>query len=103
MKFYQKAIMQLDKSDRYDLSPTKLKGFLDNVREKADIYGWKAVLQIPKEGAIPAVNMLNSYGQVSLAECAAHATVYMMERTRNAQNASIMYPFLLASLTPEAR
>jgi hypothetical protein len=75
MKYYQKAIMPLDESDRYDLSPTKLKGFLDNAREKADIYGWSTVIQIPNVGAIPAINMLNKNGQGSLAECAAHATV----------------------------
>jgi hypothetical protein len=106
MKFYQKAIKGLDEADRYDLTPSKLKGFLDCVRDRVDIFGWNAVLEVPifaADAAAPIVNLLNNYGQVSLTDCTIHATDYMEERDRMAQNASMMYHFLFASLTPEAR
>lgn len=34
-KFYQKTIKGLDENEKYDLSPLKLKAFLDNVRQQA--------------------------------------------------------------------
>jgi hypothetical protein len=107
IKFYQKAIKGLDESERFDLSPTKLKSFLDNVRQKAEVYGWNGVLNVPTIVVAPAVpmvnNLLDSYGTVTLAECTAHATAYMTARARTAQNAAMLYHFLFSSLTPEAR
>jgi hypothetical protein len=50
-----------------------------------------------------ANNLLNQYGTVSMAECTAHATVYMAAQVCNAQNSAMMYHFLFASLTPETR
>jgi hypothetical protein len=71
---------------------------------KAVIYGWNEVQTVPAfiAGA-PMVNMLNNYGQVSMEECTAHANFYMAARGRTAENASMMYHFLFALLTPEAR
>jgi hypothetical protein len=106
VKFYQKASKGLDESKRYDLSPGKLKSFLDNVRQRSDVYGWNGVLNVPPIVIAPAVPVLNhildSYGTISMAACTAHATAYMTARHRTAQNAAMLYHFLFASLTPEA-
>jgi hypothetical protein len=61
IKFYQKAIEGLDKSERFDLSPTKLKSFLDNICQKAEVYGWNGVLDVPTIVAAPAVPMINNF------------------------------------------
>lgn len=104
LKFYQKAVRGLEESDKYDLSPGKLKGFLDCVRQKVKMFGWSTVVTVPTTVA-PIVNrsVLESYGTVTMAECTAHAQVYMAALGRTAQNAVMMYHFLFASLTTEAR
>jgi hypothetical protein len=105
-KFYQKAIKGMDESERYDLTPIKLKSFLDNVRQRAVIYGWNDVLNVPTLAVAPAIpinHVINNYGVVSMAECVAHANAYMLARDRTAQNAAMLYHFLFASLTQEAR
>jgi hypothetical protein len=107
IKLYQKAIKGLEESDRFDLSPTKLKGFLDNVRQKSEVYGWSGVMNVPTIVVAPAVpvinNILDSYGKVTLAQCVAHATTYITAYGRTAQNSGMLYHFLFSSLTPEAR
>jgi hypothetical protein len=55
MKFYQKAIKGLDEADCYNLTPSKLKGFLDCVRDRVDIYGWNTVVNVPTYAADAAV------------------------------------------------
>jgi hypothetical protein len=69
-KFYQKAIKGMDESERYDLTPIKLKSFLDNVRQRAVIYGWNDVLNVPTLAVAPALpinHVINNYGVVSMA------------------------------------
>jgi hypothetical protein len=53
----------------------------------------------------PARSLLDNYGTVTMNECTAHATGYMVvaQLGRAAQNATMLYHFLMASLTPEAR
>ena len=43
------------------------------------------------------------YGQVTLAQCQAHATRYVGQQTRQAQNSYAMYHCIMASLTESAR
>jgi hypothetical protein len=94
---------------KYDLTPGKLKSFLDNVRQRTAIYGWNDVVNVPTMQLAPGAgapnmnNVINSYGTVTITECQAHATAYMTARGRTAQNAAMMYHFLFASLTQEAR
>jgi hypothetical protein len=107
VKFYSKATKGLDDVHKYDLSPGKLKAFLDQIRKRARQFGWANVLSVPTIVVAPAVainrNILDAYGTVTLAECTAHATVYMtaLPVTRDGQNASMLYHFLYDSLTPE--
>jgi hypothetical protein len=106
LKFYQKAVKGLDESERYDLTPGKLKAFLDNVKQKVIMCGWLDIITVPTIVApIVNCNFLDNYGTVSMAECTAHATGYMTTAPlgRPAQNAVMFYHFLFASLTPEAR
>jgi hypothetical protein len=78
IKYYKQAIKVLEKTDQYNLTSTKLKGFLGNIQERADIYCWNEVLTVPAGVAgAPMVNMQNNCGQVNMAECTAHADFYM--------------------------
>jgi hypothetical protein len=106
LKFYNKAIKGLDDVHKYDLSPGKLKAFLDQIRKRSRQYGWANVLNVPTIVVAPTVavnrNILDAYGTMTMAECSAHAAVYMtLPITRNGQNACMIYHFLYNSLTPE--
>jgi hypothetical protein len=103
LKFYQKVVKGLDESDRYDLTPGKLKAFLDNVCQKVTMCGWNNIIMVVRPAG--NLNLIDNYGIVTMAECTAHATVYMTaaQLGRPAQNATMLYHFLFASLTPEAR
>jgi hypothetical protein len=103
LKFYNKAIKGLDDVYKYNLSPGKLKAFLDQIRKCSRQYGWADVLNVPTIAIAPAVAViLDAYGTVTMAECSAHAAVYItLPITRNGQNACMLYHFLYDSLTPE--
>jgi hypothetical protein len=109
LKFYQNAVKGVDESEKYDLSPGKLKSFLDNVKAKVIMFGWMDIVTVPPLAAVapvgPARSLLDNYGTVTLNECTMHALGYMAAAPlgRPAQNATMLYHFLMASLTPEAR
>jgi hypothetical protein len=105
-KYYTSAIKPLDDSEKFDLSPLKLRAFIDNVRSKSELHCWEDVLTVPTvdaAGAAVNMNLLDYYGIVSMIDCTAHATAYMGARVRTAQNAAMLYHFLVGSLTMEAK
>jgi hypothetical protein len=103
LKYFYRATKGLDDANKYDLSPDKLKGFLDQVNKRVPLCGWTAVLAVPTIVVAPAVavnrNFINEYGNVTMAECQAHETGYMAGVTVNGQNAVMLYNFLFDSLT----
>jgi hypothetical protein len=106
VKYYHKAIKGLDDALKYDMSPGKLKSFIDQVRKRSKQFGWNAVLDVPNIVMPPAYavnrNILDNYGTVTLAECQAHAETYMIAGiTRIGQDAVMLYNFLFDSLTTE--
>jgi hypothetical protein len=106
LKYYHKACKGLDGSLKYDMSPSKLKAFLDQVRKRSKQFGWNAVLTVPTIVGLPLVpinrNILDSYGTVTLEECQAHARTYMIANvTRIGQDSVMLYNFLFDSLTTE--
>jgi Mlc titration factor MtfA (ptsG expression regulator) len=79
LKLYNKAVKGLEDAHNYDLSPGKLKAFLDQIRNRSRQYGWANVLHVPTIVVASAVsvnrNILDAYGTATLAECTANATV----------------------------
>jgi hypothetical protein len=106
LKYYHKASKGLDDSLKYDMSPSKLKAFLDQVRKRAKQFGWNAVVTVPTIVGLPLVpvnrSILDSYGTVTMEECQAHARTYMIANvTRIGQDSVMLYNFLFDSLTTE--
>jgi hypothetical protein len=106
LKYFHKASKGLDDALKYDMSPSKLKSFLDQVRKRAKQFGWNNVINVPNIVAAPARavnrNILDMYGTVTLEECQAHATGYMINAiTRTGQDSVMLYNFLFDSLTTE--
>jgi hypothetical protein len=46
-KYYISAIKPLDDSEKFDLSPLKLRSFIYNVRSKTELHCWNDVLEVP--------------------------------------------------------
>jgi hypothetical protein len=103
LKYYHKACKGLDDSLKYDMSPGKLKAFLDQVRKRSKQFGWEEVLTVPTlVGPVLDRNILDNYGTINLYECQVHAAGYMIAAiTREGQNSVMLYNFLFDSLTTE--
>jgi hypothetical protein len=102
VKIFNKAIQGLE--SKFDLKLENLTVFLESVQDRASIYNWKHILEVPKAGA-PATlqNIIDKYGSVTLAECKAHSTTYMAANDRNSQNGVMLYQFLANSLSQETK
>jgi hypothetical protein len=105
LKYFYKATKGLDDGNKYSLSPDKLKSFLDQVEKRVRLSGWAPVLTVPTIVVAPAVgvnrNLISEYGNVTIAECQAHATTYMAGVTVAGQMSVMLYHFLFDSLTIE--
>jgi hypothetical protein len=99
MKIYNAAIAAI--TMKYSGNAIDLHLFLKNVKERAQAYGWQAILNIPKDGETK--NLIDQYGLLNLADIMDHAATYEDAIGRNAQNSSQMYYFLYASLSEEAK
>jgi hypothetical protein len=97
IKLYHKAILPNVGSIKYDLKSEGFKSFLESVRVRAKLYGWTEILDIPDANGI-VVSILDQYGNITMDECRAPATVYMAARDRNTQNSVMLYQFLLNSI-----
>jgi hypothetical protein len=102
VKFYHRAIKGLDDSMKYDLSPIGLRTFLDNVSQRCTLFGLDSILIVQTATAPNGENLIESYGKITMAECAIHARRYFIAMGRSAQNSTMLYHFLYASLTKDA-
>ena len=99
MKIYNAAIAGI--TMKYSGNAIDLHLFLKNVKERAQAYGWQAILNIPKDGETK--NLIDQYGLLDLEDVMNHAATYENAVNRDAQNSSQMYYFLYASLSEEAK
>jgi hypothetical protein len=102
MKIYNAATKGLEK--KFDLKEDSLHLFLTEVKERVRTFGWNVIVTVP-DSSVPPIprNLLTNFGQVTLADCNAHATTYYATQTRDAQNSMFLYQFLHESLTEEAK
>jgi hypothetical protein len=85
----------------YDLKTGSLRVFLETVKEHSAIHGLGHIIQVPVNGV--NINILDSYGLVSMENCRAHAQTYVAAENRNDQSSVILYHYLSASLTETAK
>jgi hypothetical protein len=91
---------------KFDGSPTKLLSFLDDVEQRASLYGWndELIFISDQDPVNPQKrNLLLQHRMLSIANVKAHAASYIGTQTRLAQDASMMYEFLRNSLSEGAR
>ena len=99
-KLYKQMITPLD--DKFDGTAEQLYGFLNQVEDHARASNWANIINIPDAMNVPR-NLITEYGRLTLANITTHAQTYNNNNNRAAQNASLMYQFLQASITRDAR
>jgi hypothetical protein len=110
-KAYKYAVTGL--SEKFDLSPQKLQGFLNRVNERVAEQNWNNIINITfpvppaaaGQAAPPArapINLITNYGQVSSDQVRTHSAVFMAVQQRNSQNSLMLYMFLSNSLDTTA-
>ena len=101
MKIYTAAVAAL--STKYSGNAGEMHIFLKGVSKRAQLFGWKAIVNIPTGAGADTKNLIDHYGLITLENLRAHAQTYEDTGNRNAQNALQMYDFLESSLTEEAK
>ena len=83
-KLYGKATESL--KDLYDGQEGELGLFLQQVKTRAEAYGWVHILTVPLDLAHPdeTINILQHYGQITLEQVHAFAVTCMNKQTRAA-------------------
>jgi hypothetical protein len=99
LKTFQKATEPL--STKFDGSTDLLPTFLQSVADRSDTYGWRAQLRIPAGAPPTARDLISEYGRITMEEVRARAATWVGTNTRGAQNAYMLYLFLIESLTPK--
>jgi hypothetical protein len=84
----------------FDGKVANLKLFLQFLKQRANVFNWKNILEIPVDGT--NMDLLSSYGQITTANVRAHVQTYIAHPTRDAQNSFMMYECLSKSLTDTA-
>jgi hypothetical protein len=100
IKMYHKAIVGI--TELYDLKPRGLKNFLLAVKQRARLYNWDAILNVP-DAFGHMRPFIQQYDNVTMEECQDHAINYMGQRLRNAQNSMMLYQFLSNSISDKVK
>lgn len=99
-KFFNKAITAAE--DKFDLKEDNLRSFLDVVQERARIYNWADVINIPDINGVDR-NLITNYGQLTVVDCTTYAETVIIQPNRRAQNDMMLFQFVSNSLTADAR
>ena len=98
-KQYYKATSPLDSTEKFDGQPNKICLFLAHVEDRAQQFNWQSILTIPV-GLLPlSYNLVHNYGQMSLQDVQTKALTYVRLQGREAQDAYMLFNFLIESLT----
>jgi len=105
IKLWKGGIKPLAK-ELFTLEPHKFKIFLAVLADRAMTYGWGDILDVPIDAAVtvgPTRSIITHYGQVTLDQIWAHATIYNSTQTYAAQNNLMLYMCLTASIMTKVK
>lgn len=109
-KAYYKAIRPLNEDTFYDCQPDGLKGFLDDLGDRAIDWGWNTttngIMQIPDNPTARNPNytsLLTNYGELSLETIRAYEATYITAQNRYAQDTHQLYMCIMNSLSTTAK
>jgi multidrug efflux pump subunit AcrA (membrane-fusion protein) len=95
IKIYNKATTPMEAL--YDGGSGNLRLFLSKIQQKGNQYGWNRILTIQQ--GTQSLNLISSYGQVTLSSVRTQAYTTEHALSRDTQNSSQMYLFLRNSIT----
>ena len=98
-KQYYKPTSPLDSTEKFDGQPNKICLFLAHVEDRAQQFNWQSILTIPVSHPPTSYNLVCNYGQMSLQDVQTKALTYVRMQGREAQDAYMLYNFLIESLT----
>jgi hypothetical protein len=101
IKTFKGAIEGL--SDKFDGTQSSIAVFLEAVARRADKNGWRAQMTIPVGAPAVDRDLVTDYGVIAMTDVKQHATTWIGTSTRAAQNAYMLYEFIMDSLTIEFR
>jgi hypothetical protein len=81
----------------YDRDSGMLSLFLFKVQQRSMKFGWTSILMVNQAGQV--YNLFESYGQVTITSIRAQTATVKAANSRDTQNSSQMYDFLIGSLT----
>lgn len=87
----------------HDLSAENLRDFIVLLDQRAKIYDWNDILEIPDEETGTFIHLLKQYGTISLKDVRDNAKTYVNNESRAAQDSQQLADCILNSLTVEAR
>jgi hypothetical protein len=101
-KLYAKATEPL--KDLYDGNEGDLGLFLQQVKTRAEVFGWNHILAVPPDIANPdeTMDLILHYGELNLEQIRAFAQTFINTQTRAAQDDAQLYHCLRKSLTKDA-
>ena len=99
-RIYTSATKELD-ATKYDGKPQGLMAFVELLEERATNFGWKLfIMMIPtQEGN--STSLLTEYGTITLDQVRAHKESYIATQSRNAQDANLLYEYIMNSISME--
>lgn len=74
----------------------------DGHKDRVEIHNWSDILMVPEASTPVPRNLITNFGQVSAANCKAHALTFNALETSDTQNNVMLYYFLVYFLTTEA-
>ena len=100
---YKQAVKPL--KGEFDCNPGGLNVLLAQLRDRAIAYGWTRILTIPPDLNAPntTIDIIDGYGQLTLAQVCTHAATYVNQESRHAQDSSQMYLCLMSTLTSKGK
>jgi hypothetical protein len=98
IQLYGRATAPLDAL--YNGDSASLQLFLSKVQQRATQSGWTAILQISNQTG-QVFDFIENYGQVTIAAIRSQASALGIASSRNTQNSSQMYIFLITSINNE--
>jgi len=98
-KIFKQASAPLD--FKFDCEESSVHTFIETLRDRAASSGWDSANADIM--TVNNINLLVSYGVVTLQQLQTHASNYINQPTRRAQNSYQMYVWIMSSLTDEGR
>ena len=103
--FFKEATAKLEE-DLFDLNSDTFFAFMNSVQERARKQGWSApdgILWVKPRPNAPKINILESYGSITLERIRKHELTYWDKGTRASQDDRMLYECIMASISMEGK